>query len=103
MPNHSMIGSTQYTSAREGIWNQSMAMLVGTTERSASPPWLSTGLTRASTTNIRVKAIAISRGGLMWARGTRCTCTQASTPAISGAPMWMNASSVNSRLLTFSW
>jgi len=49
---------------------------------------------------VAVTQMAMGLGGLMWARGTRWTCTHITISTTSGAPRWMKASRLNSRSLT---
>ena len=70
-------------------------------DRSAGP-WLTAGLTSESATSATTRVMAMGRGGLVRACGTRWVCTHSSTSTPSGMPMCRNESSENSRSLTFS-
>ena len=64
-------------------------------EKSAGP-WLTAGLTSASTSSISTSAIASGRGGIVRARGTRCVCIHRAASIASGMPMCRNDSRENS-------
>ena len=57
---------------------------------------------RDSTTSIRQMPIAIARGGVVLALGTRWMCTHINSRVSSGAPMCTNASSEKKRSSTLS-
>jgi hypothetical protein len=98
---HTAASGQRYSSGKIVSRYQSGASTAGALRRSADP-WLASGASSASTSSIASSAKAIGRGGFVVAFGTRCTCTHISSSVTSGTPMWMNTSSENSRLLTWS-